>query len=138
MSYNVQIKQAYDFTFHAASVLGLGYKGATVMAVMDYDSAKSIQDVTTLHAQVYPFLPSGTPRNPADLMYVKVKTTTDQIRVVAMDWISTAPVLVTTTTVLIRVTNTSVSDIAHLRNILIENNFKTFEITTLSADSVVA
>lgn len=130
MYYPLEIKQAYNFTLRAPGILGIGYTNAIVMAIMDYDSAKLVQDVIPLHVQAYPFLLDGTPRNAADLTYVKIRTTIGEIRVIAMDWIAQAPVLVESTK--IRVTITAASSNTQLINdILVQNGFSNLEIEVI-------
>lgn len=131
MYYNLSIKQSYDFSLLASGILGLGYKNATVMAIMDYDSAKLVNDVTTMHSQVYKNLPAGTPRNPADLTYVKIKTASGDVRAVAMDWIASEPVIVTSKTVLVKINQTPISSISLIKDILIQNGFSDIEVTVI-------
>jgi hypothetical protein len=121
--YPLQIKQAYDFTLYAPGVLGLGFQNAVVMAIMDYDTAKLTQDIIPLHIQAYPSLPVGTPRNAKDLTYVKIRTSLNEIRILAMDWISAAPTLVTSQTLKVTVSQTSIGDIALIRDLLVANGF---------------
>lgn len=120
---NLQILKSYDFTLFAPGVLGQGYNNATVTAIMDFDSAKQIQDIIPLHTQAYPDLPIGTPRNAKDLIYVKLKTSIGETRVVAMNWISGDPVLVNSQTVKVIISNISSSDIPRIASVLNSNGF---------------
>lgn len=131
MYYNLEIKQSYDFSLLASGILGLGFKNASVMAIMDFDSAKMIQDVTTIHSQVYSSLPAGTPRNAQDLTYIKIKSSTGEIRVIAMDWIATEPVLITSKTVLVKINNIPISNVSLIKDILVQNGFSDIVITVL-------
>lgn len=131
MYYNLEIKQSYDFSLLASGILGLGFKSASVMAIMDFDSAKMIQDVTTIHSQVYSSLPVGTPRNAQDLTYIKIKSSTGEIRVIAMDWIATEPILITSKTVLVKINNTPISNVSLIKDILVQNGFSDIVITVL-------
>jgi len=131
MYYPLEIKQSYNFLFKATGILGLGYNNATVMAVMDYDSAKLVNDVTAIHAQVYPELSVGTSRNAADLAYVKVKISTGQIRVFAMDWLAGAPVVNTARTIRVDIENVAISNLPLLSDILVQSGYSKFTITVL-------
>ena len=131
MAYLLNIKSVYDFTLKAGAILGYSYKNATVLGLLDFDSAKAIEDVTPIHASVYSLLGAGVPRDAKDLTYVKIKTSTGQVRVIAMDWIASQPVLVTSTTVNVVVSNISLSDIDRLRQVLLQNGFNAIEITTV-------
>jgi hypothetical protein len=123
MYYNLEIGKSYNFTLHAPGVLGTGVSNAKVLGIMDYDSAKAVQDITPLHIQALPDLPTGTPRNARDLIYYKIRTTLNEIRVVASEWISSTPVLVTSQSARITVTQISSSDVAIIRDILTINGF---------------
>lgn len=128
MFYNLEIGKSYDFTLYATSVLGAGYNNAKVLGIMDYDSAKGIQDITPLHIQAYPQFPSGTPRNAKDLVYVKIKTTMNELRVIAMDWISSVPVLVTAQVARVTISQISSSDVAIIRDLLTINGYPNINI----------
>lgn len=131
MFYNLEIGKSYDFTLYATGVLGAGFKNAKVLGVMDYDSAKAVQDITPLHIQAYPQLPSGTPRNAKDLVYVKIKTNMNELRVVAMDWISSVPVLVTSQVARVTISQISSSDIPTIRDLLTINGYPNINIELL-------
>lgn len=131
MFYNLEIGKSYDFTLYAAGVLGAGYKNSKVLGVMDYDSAKNVQDITPLHIQAYPSLPPGTPRNAKDLIYVKIRTTMNELRVIAMDWISSTPVLVTTQTARVTISQISSSDVSLIRDLLTINGYPNIDIELL-------
>lgn len=128
MQYNLVIGKSYNFTLYASGVLGTGYDNAKVLGIMDYDSAKTIQDITPLHIQAYPDLLNGTPRNARELIYVKIKTVLGEVRVIAMDWISSAPVEVITQTIKVTISQVSSSDVNIIRNLLIVNGYPNIEI----------
>lgn len=128
MFYSLDIGKSYDFTMYATGVLGSGFKNSKVLGIMDYDSAKAIQDITPLHIQAYPQLPNGTPRNAKDLLYVKIKTPMNEQRVIAMDWISSTPVLVTTQVARVTISQISSSDVAIIRDLLTINGYPNIDI----------
>jgi hypothetical protein len=128
MYHNLDIGKSYDFTLYASGVLGTGYSNAKVLGIMDYGSAKVVQDITPLHIQAYPDLPTGTPRDASKLIYVKISTLQGETRVIAMDWISSAPVEVTTQTIVVTISQVSSSDVAVIRNLLTVNGFPNIEI----------
>lgn len=133
MSYSLEIKSVYDIKLRAPSVLGYSYHSATVLGLLDYDSANMIEDVAPIHAGIYSMLPIGTPIDPSDLTYVKIKTSTGQIRVIAMDWIDAQPVLVNSRQIRILISNVSLSKIADLQKILQRNGITQFTIDTVTA-----
>jgi hypothetical protein len=130
MSYDLQIGNIYDFQFLAPALLGTGLTNAKVLGLLDYSSAASIQDVVPVHASIYSLLPAGTPVKAQDLIYVKVKTSLGLIRVIAMNWIASQPTLVVKTTVTVVVSNINMSQLAALRQALIQNGFTSIVIST--------
>lgn len=124
--YNLAIGSSYNFTLRAQQILTAGYRGATVKALLDYDSAKLLQDVDAEHASVLPDLPSGTPRKAKDLVFVKIETTTGEQRVLAMDWIAAQPEAVTASVVTLVVHNCPPSRLATLSAVLRSNGFDQF------------
>jgi hypothetical protein len=131
MFYNLELGKSYDFTLYASGVLGSGFRNSKVVGIMDYDSAKYIQDVSPLHIQAYPQLPSGTPRNARDLVYVKIKTPLNELRVIAMDWISSVPVLVTSQAARVTISQISSSDVSIIRDLLVVNGYPNLDIQLL-------
>src|SRR5262245_53791212 len=131
-AYSLEIKSVYDFTMKASSILGAGFKAATVLGLLDYQSAIAIEDVTPVHASVYSQLGTGVPKKASDLTYVKIKTSTGQVRVIAMDWIAGQPTLVTSTSARVTVGGINLSDIDRMRQVLLANGFTQIEIEVLN------
>lgn len=129
MYFDLQIGKSYNFTLYASGVLGTGYNNAKVLGIMDYGSAKVVQDITSLHIQAYPDLPTGTLRDASKLIYVKLSTVQGEVRVIAMDWISSVPVEVTTQSATVVIAQISSSDISIIRNLLVVNGYPNIEIT---------
>lgn len=130
--YQLDIQSVYDFAMRAGAQIGYSYKSATVLGLLDFASANQIEDVTPIHARIYADLPAGTPRNARDLVYVKIKTSTGDIRVFAMNWIASQPIQVTSNTVRATITGMSLSDMERLRQVLVGNGFinVTLEVVT--------
>lgn len=132
MSYNLSLKGVYDFSMRAGPILGYTYKSAEVLGLLDYESAKALQDVAPLHAQVYSQLPAGTPKDPAALVWVKLRTSSGEVRVFAMDWIAEQPTLVTTKDVIVTIPQLNLSDLPRLRDLITANFGPGFEIAVAS------
>ncbi len=128
MYYNLEIGKSYNFTLYASGVLGTGFANAKVLGIMDYESAKNVQDITPLHIQALPDLPAGTPRNAKDLIYFKIRTSLNEIRIIATDWISSEPVLVTTQAARVTISQISSSDVAIIRDLLVINGYPNINI----------
>lgn len=132
MYYALNLKQAYNFIMKAPAILGVSFDNAIVMAIMDYDSAKAIQDVVPLHRAAYPYLEMGTPRDAKDLTYIKLKTNSGEIRVIAMEWLAGEPEQVTSQTLRLTLTEVSMTDLSILKEILIQNGFTRFEVEVVA------
>lgn len=130
--YQLEIQGIYNFTMRAGAILGYTFKNATVKGILDFDSANVIEDVTPIHASVYSELPSGTPKNARDLVYVKVVTSTGETRVWALNWIASQPELVTSSTLQVIISNAVISDIERLRQVLKTNGWNQIEISVLN------
>jgi len=127
--YSLEIGTAYNFSLHATAILGTGYEGATVAALLDYDSAQRLEDVSGIHASVLPLLPSGTPTDASKLTYVKIKVAENQWRVLALDWISQQPTVVGSSQVTLVVFNCPSGRIPDLAAALRANGFNQFVIS---------
>lgn len=130
--YQLELQGVYNFAMRAGAILGYSFKNATVKALLDFDSANQVEDVTPIHASVYSELPTGTPKNPRDLVYVKVVTSTGETRVWALNWIATQPELVTSNTVQVIINDINLSDIERLRQVLVANGFTKNTITVIN------
>ena len=127
--YTIEIGSIYDFKMRAPAILGSGYSGAKVVAKLDFSTAMMLQDVGAQHAQVLSELASGTPSDPASLLFLKLTTSTGASVVIAQDWLASAPTQIDSDTLTVVIPNSSVSRIPLLRAALISNGFNGFEIT---------
>jgi hypothetical protein len=124
--YDVQLNQSYNFSLLAPQILSNGYSDATLKAIIDYDLANTIKSVGSLHAAALNSLPNGTPSDPTQLVYYKLKTSTGAIEVIAEAWLSAAPVLVSTTSLTVKISNTNYADMPRLSALLAANGFTSF------------
>lgn len=130
MNYNLQLGNAYNFELLAPAILENGYKNAIVVAIFDFQTAIAFEDVVPKHAAAYPSLPAGTPINPRDLVYFKIKTSTGETRVLAFDWLANEPTLVRNIKAVVTIPNIDLSKLPVLRACLEQNGFIGFDITT--------
>ncbi len=120
------IGSIYDFKLFAPAILGSGFSKAKVAGLLDYESAMMLQDVAAQHAQVYPALPSGTPVDPAKLVYIKLVTSAGNTTVIAMNWLSTEPTSVDATTATVKFFNITLADLPRLAAMFKANGFNSF------------
>lgn len=125
----LQIKNLYAFAFSAPEVLTNGYN-ATVLAALDYDTAVMLQaDLVAIHAAVYPRLNAGTPINAKDLEYYRVRTENGETRIIARQWLSGEPTLVSSGTIVATITGVSASDRQLVVDLLRANFSASFTVT---------
>jgi len=126
----LSLRSSYNFSLYATGNLPSGYSNATVAAFLDYDSATQLEDVASMHAQALPRLPVGTTADPRALTYIKLITPTGDVRVIAQEWVSGTPSLVSGVTLNVVISGKSASDIPTLRAVLVSNGFTQLAITT--------
>lgn len=130
LKYTMEVGSTYDFKLLASAILGSGYSGAKVCAILDYTSAAMLQDVGAQHAQVLSELATGTSSDATSLLYVKLKTSTGDYVVIAQDWLASAPTSAEAVTATVVVNNITLAKIPLLRTVLTENGFTSIDITT--------
>lgn len=134
MAYQLKLKMAYNIAMYAPAILGTGYDNAVVLAILDYDTAKLYQsNLVSLHKAVLPYLPAATSQLASDLTYVRIKTVSGDYRVIAMEWISSQPTVVSTKTIQITVTDVEQDDIAIIGDMLSKRGYTNYTINTLQS-----
>jgi hypothetical protein len=130
LMYDIDIGSTYDFTLYGSAIIGSGFSAAKVVGILDYSSAMQLADIAATHAQILPELPAGTPSDPSVLIYVKIITSTGAVRVVALNWISSQPTIVTSTTFVVTIYDSALSKLPEVQAMLRANGFVNFNITT--------
>lgn len=127
---NFQLRKVYNFDMFNPALLGTSYKGATVLGIMDFESAMREADVQSTHINTYSYLPPGTPNDPRQYDYVRIKTTTGQILVLGMAWIKGETVTVVDSRIItVKIFNVTAGDLPKVRDALVQNGFNNPEIT---------
>lgn len=126
----LDIGSSYDFKLKATAILGVGFDSALVMGILDYNTARLIQDVTSLHNAALPNLGIGVASKASDQIYIKIKTLSGEERVIADSWLAQAPIAVNSQTLKITVNNASLNDIAVIRSMLLSKGFTDFYLET--------
>lgn len=118
-------RNAYSFSVYPVAFLGNDFTNVTVLAILDEATARQTIDTYALHRQYYPTLPAGTPDDPTEYDYVKLKTSTGDIRVIGIPWIIENTIeLVEQTTIVVEIAEVNVSDMSRIRSALAGNGFK--------------
>lgn len=124
------LRKTYDFGVYGSTVLGNNYKHVTVLAYLDYESAIQFgQDIRALHQQLYAYLPTGTPNDPTQYNYYKLKTLNGSTIVLGELWISPGTVTeVASGPAMVKIPDVTAADFVKIRNALSSNGFKVSEI----------
>jgi hypothetical protein len=124
-TFQLQRRSVYNISLRAPSVLGSGYRGATITTIeMDYEDAiRHQQNLTDIHKQALPQLPTGTPSNARDLTYMKIRTTSGESVIIAHEWIGSQPELVENRTIRVLVNDATTKDMQVIRDCLVARGF---------------
>lgn len=77
-----------SFSTHAQPILGVNNDNLVVQAILDKESASVYStDINSLHKNLYSYLPVGTPQDPTDYLFVKLKDTGGNVKVLGIPWI---------------------------------------------------
>lgn len=84
---DIVFQSIVNFNQYAPAIIGNGYDGAKVLAILDADSANQYINTATVHASIYPLLPAGTPDDPTAYPYLKLKLASGSVTAVGLPWI---------------------------------------------------
>lgn len=122
------INDVVSFDVYPTAILGSGYKNVKVLAILDADSARGFIDPRTMHAQVYPTLPDGTPNHFDDYSYLKVKMANGTVTAIGAPWIRSESLVVVSSTK-IRITADNVPPEKHAKVVEVLANIGVTSIT---------
>lgn len=95
---SIVLPSTVNFSQYAPAIIGAGYEGARVLAILDADSASAYIDAAAIHASIYPALaPQGTPNDYTAYPYLKLKLASGQTTAVGLPWIIDASYVVVQT-----------------------------------------
>ena len=128
---DIAVKGMYSFSLYPDALIGDGFKGCTVLSIMDAETARLFEDIDALHAKVYPYLPAGTPNDASAYNYLKLKTSAGLTTVIGLSWINESTIVaVESIQATVTFKNLLSTDIQKLRDALSHNGFSDFTIST--------
>ena len=131
MAVEFKVSHSYSFDVYPSPILGTGFSNCTVLSIMDHDSAALQVDTMALHAQVYPYLPTGTPDDPTLFTYLKIRLPSGDTTILGSSWVNMATVQeITRTTIVAAIKNVTPNDLDTVRRVLLANGFEHIELTT--------
>lgn len=120
---NFKIRQVYDFDVYPSAIIGNNFKGVTILAIMDNETASKEVDTQAMHVQIFPMVP-GMVNDPNGYDYVKIRTINGQTTILGVPWIKEDTVqLVESRTVTAVIANVSAVDVPRIRDALVQNGF---------------
>ncbi len=118
----------YSFSVYPVAILGTGFENATVLSIMDLETAMAFEDVRQLHISVFPSLPAGTPNDPKSYNYLRLRLASGVTKVIGLAWIDNDSVeLVEMQTITVKIPNVVSSDQVKIRNALAANGYAVIE-----------
>lgn len=86
--YDIQIGQRFSFEVYPTAILGNGFKDVVLEVIMGARAALSFgEDLQSIHRNVYPTLPPGTPNDPFQYSYVRVLMPSGEYQNIGIPWI---------------------------------------------------
>ena len=85
---DINIYNTVSFETYCPQILGTVYKGAKILSLPDADSVRLAGvDIASKYANIYPFLPEGSPKSADKCLYLKLLLVSGTIDYVALPWI---------------------------------------------------
>jgi hypothetical protein len=128
------VKKLYNFTLYPAAFLGTDWNNVLVQAIVDYETILTFADVTALHEQVKPLLPSDVPNDPSKYDWMIVRTANGTKSYLGIPWVNAATIEeVSKSRVEILIDDVDSSSIDNIRQMLAQNGYNNFKITAVEA-----
>ena len=125
----LEIGKIYTFNTLSPVFLGAVIERAKLKSIVDADTARRFAPIDQLHAQVYPTLPQGSPKDVNSSLYYVFEGQNKTSVVVAGPWIDmTSLEVIEHIDITVRIPQASLSDIEKVRVALAAAGFKDFAI----------
>lgn len=129
-----QINTKYKFTTHAPAILGATFNSATLIGMMNFQSASREINVVAMQANIGPLLPQGSPQDYKKYTFYEFQFENGSRIILAGAWIDMNTVTVVSNTALaIRINGAGDADISKIRTALVILGYSNITIEQLSA-----
>lgn len=126
------IGKIVSFTLYPAGILPSLYQQVKVIGIYNPRTALRLQDVASLHVNVFPTLPVGSPAKYTDYNYVEVEFPDGATHILGLPWIVESSIVVhQNVQVKVIVSEVNASDVQAIRESLVANGFNHLEISLL-------
>jgi len=130
---DLKIGKVFTFDTNADAILGTSVINAKLIAICDYSTALTYENIDLKFRTIYPLLPIGTPDAPEACEYFIFKSESNQVFVLADQWINMGSIVVVDNIKIQVMLNTaSVSDITVIRDALNSYGFINYTITVVT------
>jgi len=125
-------KGIYDFEVYTISILGNDFKKVEILGYFPFETAILLAgDLEPIHAEIYStgLLPIGTPNDPRQYNYYRVKKNNGDITILGEVWIKNSSITeVASKTAKITIPNTSTGDLIRLKDVFSQMGYKDYDI----------
>ena len=119
-----EIGKAYSFSIYPTTIISNDFNYAICEGVLSPSIAEAFMPLDVMHAQVYPYLPSGTVDNPLMYNYVKFKLSDGATSVLGLPWINLDTVKVSTIQkIVVEIKGKTANELNNIRSVLTENGY---------------
>jgi len=127
----VTAKAVISFEVYPSAILGTNFNDVRVEAILDAETTRLLgYDPWSMHANVYPTLPDGTPNDPNDYMFVRVRQGSGETTIVGMPWIRESTVTLSSNSVVsLKVVDVGPEDVTKIVNALSANGYTATDVT---------
>ena len=130
--YQFVLGKTYTFNTLAPAILGTSINNAKLLATMDYDTAKTYENIDLKFRRIYPALPAGTPDQPEACYYYRFLTESGEKIIIADQWIDETTIdIIDHITFQVTFTNASTSDISRIRDAINSLGYTNYSIKQL-------
>ncbi len=137
MSYPFQLKNVYNFEVYPSPSLGTGFQNVTVLAILDYETALQSADIPAMHVNVYPHLPAGTPDDPSQYDYIRIRTQNGATTILGIPWINLDTLeLRQSMSMTVTIEDVGSVDLERVRLALVQNGYNNIKLTLNSRGAV--
>lgn len=128
--YPFELGKVYTFNTKAPSLLGAIIKNATLLSIIDHETAQMYENIDLKYRQVYPLLPEGTVDDPKACVYYRFRSESGTVVILSEQWIDENTIeTISHITFRVTMTQASLQDMSRVRNLLSAAGYRSFEIT---------
>lgn len=93
----VQIGQRFSFQVYPTAIIGNTFADVIMEGFISADIARAYNfDIYSMHANVYPTLPAGTPNDPTQYSYIMIRLANGERQIIGTPWIRQDTIAIST------------------------------------------